>query len=295
MNIRLQRKPLVRSIAGAALLVSCVLSSGCAPVRGFPEDPEDTDATLTSLKPYFNGVAEQRYVNAPSVAERRNIRDEIVYARIRAYDIAFAEFEWKLYGDANAVTLGSDLVGLVLAGLTATTGNAATKSALGAASAGVLGAHTAIIKDLYYQKTVPALLAQMEANRLKAKFAIVEGLKKTDAEYSLMQAYIDLDTYKNSGGIPGAINAINREAADAKDQAEANLRNAPFVEDMSSQQLVNYIWPAGIDKPADKIRLGNLRRWRDMNGLANVPIASLINTAAFADQRKQAVKDLSIP
>jgi hypothetical protein len=69
---------------------------------------------------------------------------------MRAYDITFADFEKRLYGDGNAVTLGSDLAGLILAGLTATTGNAATKSVLGAASAGVIGAKAAIDKDLYY-------------------------------------------------------------------------------------------------------------------------------------------------
>ena len=136
---------------------------------------------------------------------------------MRACDIEFADFERRLYGDGNVVGLGGDLVGLVLTGLIATTGNAATKSALGAASAGVIGASAAINKDLYYQKTIPALLAQMEADRLKALAPITTGLKLSDADYPLMQAYIDLDAYKSAGSIPAAITAINQNAGDTKD------------------------------------------------------------------------------
>jgi hypothetical protein len=207
---------------GLALVAWCGLLAGCAPIRGYPNDPEDTDATLTRLAPYFDGKEEVKYLVLPEPA-RTLKRNEIVLARMRAYDIEFADFERKLYGDANAVSLGSDLLGLVLAGLTATTGNAATKSALGAASAGVLGANTAITKDLYYQKTVPALLAQMDADRLNAKAPILVGLKLSDADYPLVQAYVDLDVYKNAGSIPGAINVINQQAADAKDVAQANI------------------------------------------------------------------------
>jgi hypothetical protein len=153
------------------------------------------------------------------------LRDTIIFARMRAYDIEFADFERRLYGDGNGVTLGSDLIGLVLAGLTATTGNAATKSALGAASAGVIGAKAAIDKDLYYQKTIPALLAQMEADRLKALEPITKGMKQSDADYPLMQAYIDLDTCKTAGSIPTAINAVNQSAANAKDAAQQIIMN----------------------------------------------------------------------
>ena len=221
-------------------LIFCICSllvAGCAPIRGYPNDPENTDATLARLAPYFDGTKELQYLATPPAA-RTPIRDEIVYARMRGYDITFDDFERKLYGGANAVTLGSDLLGLALAGLTATTGTAATKSALGAASAGILGANTAITKDLYYEKTVPALLAQMEANRLLAKAPILAGLKLPDADYPLMAAYSDLETYKNAGSIPGAINAINRDAAEAKDAAMINLQPASAVEQLKGMQAV---------------------------------------------------------
>jgi hypothetical protein len=206
-----------KTIIGLAIAAWFGLLAGCAPIRGYPDDPENTDATLVALTPYFNGVKEVDYLSTSDPALRMAKRDAIVLARIRAYDIEFAGFERRLYGDGNAVNLSSDLAGLVLAGLIATTGNAGTKAALGAAAGGVLGANSAMNRDLYYQKTIPALLAQMEADRLKALTPITTGLKASDADYPLMRAYIDLDTYKNAGSIPGAITSINQSAADVKD------------------------------------------------------------------------------
>ena len=231
-----------QALVGLAVCAWCGLLADCAPVVGYPKDPEDTDATLVTLAPYFNGSKEADYVNTDptNVVLRKQKRDVIILERIHAYNIEFADFERRLYGDGNEVSLGSDLVGLVLGGLIATTGNAATKSALGAASIGVSGANTAINKDLYYQKTIPALLAQMEADRLKALAPIAAGLKLSDADYPLMQAYIDLDAYKTDGSIPGAINAVNQSAGNAKDDAQAviTLQRASAVDQLKGIQTV---------------------------------------------------------
>jgi hypothetical protein len=297
MHIDCRRNAVFKTGIGLTVAAWFSLLAGCAPVIGYPNDPENTDQTLANLQPYFNGVKEADYLaTAPSDAVlRKQLRDAIIFARMRAYDIEFADFERRLYGDGNGVTLGSDLVGLVLAGLTATTGNATTKSALGAASAGVIGAKSAIDKDLYYQKTIPALLAQMEADRLKALEPITEGMKQSDADYPLMQAYIDLDTYKIAGSVPGAINAVNQSAANAKDKAIEALRTTRFMEDTYSDRLSAYIWPSGITNPASQTNVNKLRQWMSSHSLAGVPIETLLHSSALSDQRKQAVSDLSVP
>ena len=227
----------ILSLAGAAFL------SACAPIRGFPQDPENTSATLAALIPYFDGTEEKIYLSSGIGTEARTQkRNEIVLARMRAYNIAFSEFQRRLYGDSNTVTLGSDLIALILAGLTATTGDAATKAALGAASAGVLGASAAINKDLYYQKTIPALLTQMEADRLRAQAVILQGLTLPNSQYSLMQAYIDLDAYQNAGSIPSAISSITRDAGNAKQDAQdaiiAFRRTAGYIKQLPDVQAV---------------------------------------------------------
>jgi hypothetical protein len=151
-----------------AVIVPCLCLSSlfaCAPIQGYPLDPEDMSVALQNLKPYFDGTVESKYLVEPDDAARTRIRNRIIYARTRGYDIEFSDFQKSLYSQSNIISAGSDLAGLVLGGLTATTGNAATKAALGAASVGILGANAAISKDLYYQKTIVAMIAQMDANR----------------------------------------------------------------------------------------------------------------------------------
>jgi hypothetical protein len=300
MHIRSRRTSLRRPITHLGMSVLCIaLAAGCASIQGYPDDPENSAFALGRLAPYFDGTREQDYLKAkgdPRIATA--LRNEIVYARMRAYDIAFAEFERELYGGANSVALGSDLAALVLAGLTATTGNAAMKSAFGAASIGILGAKTAISKDLFYERTIPALLAQMEANRLMIRVLILKALKLDDAEYPLMQAYGDLDAYKSAGSIPSAINTINLEAGAAKEVALDALRSTRFFEDTFSQRLQAYIWPAGIGEPEDKAHVTKLRQWMVVNlpkGLQGLPIQKFLDTEALAKYRKKAVEDLAIP
>jgi hypothetical protein len=278
-----------------AFCACVIVLAGCAPLLGYPRDPEDTDATLPYLQQYFNGVREKDYFNPTYAAQRAQIRNEIILGRLHAYDITFADFEKRLYGDGNGVTLGGDLTALVLTGLTATMGGAATKSALGAASTGVIGAKAAIDKDLYYQKTIPALLAQMEADRLVAKLPIVAGLKLSDAEYPLIQAYIDLDAYKNAGSIPAAINAINKDTGNAKDLALDALRSTPFSEDTFSARLRAFIWPAGVGKPTNQPNLNKVRRWMSAHLPGGVPVEKFLDAPALARERMQAVADLSVP
>lgn len=212
-----------REAAGRSALMAVVLAlalGGCASLEGYPKDPENTSATMTNLKPAFDGTDEAAYYKAASDdGTRTPLRDAIVTSRLRGYDIEFSGFERELLGYSNSLNVGSDLVGLALGGLTSTVGNAGTKAALGAATTGVLGANSAIDKDLYYQKTIPALIAQMEANRSKALLVIIQGLKLPNSQYPLEAALNDLDAYRDAGSIPDAVASITQSAANAQQAA----------------------------------------------------------------------------
>lgn len=220
MSTDLIRSPRI----GLLACVLAVLLSGCASIRGYPVDPENSAAALKRLLPYFNGTEAAAYDELPVGSKvRTEKRNEIVFARMRAYDIEFSNFERELYGSSNSVSIGTDLAGLALGGLTATVGGASTKAALGAASVGILGTNTAINKDLYFQKTIPALLAQMQANRAKQRLVILEKLVLPDSRYPLMAAYADLDAYADAGSIPNAISSITQDAGNAKQNAEGKI------------------------------------------------------------------------
>ena len=198
-------------------LLSLLLISACAPLIGFPADPTDTQM-----------LADQQLIDtyySPKENEegRRLLRNQIVSGRMNAYESSYSNFKRRLNGDANTINLGADLSVLGLAGAAATTGSIATATALAAASAGIIGAKGAVNSDLYFQRTLPALLAQMDANRARAKLPIVRGLKQSDDDYPLALALIDLDTLRDAGGIPPAIGGITQQAVVDKITAEKTL------------------------------------------------------------------------
>jgi hypothetical protein len=154
---------------------------------------------------------------------RQLLRNQIVSGRMNAYEASYSDFKRRLNGDANTLNLAADLSVLGLAGVAATTGSIATATALAAATAGIIGAKGAINSDLYFQRTLPALLAQMDANRARAKLPIVTGLRQSNAAYPLAIALVDLDALRDAGGIPTAIGGITQQAEVAKVSAETTL------------------------------------------------------------------------
>jgi hypothetical protein len=235
--------------------------TACASLSGYPEDP-DNKATLDSLQAkYFGLCSEEAEYNKldPADPRRRAMRDEIVLSRMRAYDIEFSRFQRLLYGAGASVALGSDLAIGVLGGLGAVTGGAATKSALSAASGGIVGAQGNVNKDLYYQKTLPALIAQMEANRVKVKQAIFEGLKLPDAQYPLQRAESDLADLNDAGSIPNAISNITQSATEAKNKTHDAIK-ATYATSASAQRIRAWLYSGG---KVDKSHIEALKTWLD--------------------------------
>lgn len=226
----------LHSESGAALLwlawrtaipLAATLAA-CAPVRGYPDNPSDEAAVMTSLQPYLSPDAEAHYETLQGT-ERESYRNAVVVNRMRAHEIAFGDFERRLWGDSNIISAGGDLLVLALSGLGATIGSTATGSALAAASAGIVGGQAAVNKDLYYQRTMPALLAQMEANRDRIKLTIINGLKQPDSQYTLYQADLDLDALQRASGIPGAVGDITQQATTSKADAQKELQAQSLV------------------------------------------------------------------
>lgn len=75
-----QRHPWLRLLAAAALIAQL---GGCATVRQFPVDPEDTQASLKSYQAYFGANAILQYETAPP-ALRQQLRDTIAINRMLA-------------------------------------------------------------------------------------------------------------------------------------------------------------------------------------------------------------------
>lgn len=207
----------------SACLISIILS-GCASFTGYPSDSHDTEAELAVLNTYGGAAALDGYFRAVDPLRKRFFRDNYVNARIAQIDIDFERFKMQLNSEKNVETLTTESALLVLTGLTATTGGATTKAALGAAAAGVTGVSAHINKDLYYEKTVPALLSMFSACHATKLAVIEEGLRQPDENYPLPRALIDIDEYRDCGSIPTAISGLTARASSAKIMAHEYLK-----------------------------------------------------------------------
>jgi hypothetical protein len=274
---------------------------GCAAIAGYPKDPEKASAALSALKPYFDPAKDAQYAGLTDATQRRALRDIIVLSRVRSYDIEFAGYEKSLWGTGNTVTLGGDLLALALGGLATTATGTSAKTAYSAAAAGAVGGSAAINRDLYFQRTLPALLAQMEANRAKVKLKILAGIKQSDSEYSLPLAELDLGDLKNAGGMPAAVGSITQAATNDKQAAQTKidaLRTGPISATDTTKRLRSWVSPNG---QPDQAKMKALQDWMnadatdtDLHGLPAEVLIDLDNPQMEGD-RARAISDLHVP
>lgn len=139
-------------------------------------------------------------------------------------DIQYNLYQQRLYEQGTEASILTDWVVLGLGGASAVTGGAAAKAALGAAITGVTGAKVSFDKNAYFAKTLPALVASMQAMRKEVLLRIRKGLELGDDKYPLTQALVDLEDYYNAGTIPGAITGITASADEASRKATEELK-----------------------------------------------------------------------
>lgn len=224
-------------------LTAVLALASCAGIRQFPNDPASNSDAAAGYQQYFYAEWISKY-ETTSNNERLITRDTIVINRMLAYDQSYGVFKKQLLTEGNSINTGGDLIVLALSGLGATTGAAATKAALAAASAGIIGAKTAISSDLFYQRTLPAIIAQMDANRATAKAAILNGLSRQDSDYPLVRALVDLQQLSDAGSMIGAVGSITENAAGQKSAAEHSLTFARTAEYKATIQFRIYLTDA---------------------------------------------------
>jgi hypothetical protein len=230
------------------LLSQCVVLSigltACAAFRGAPESIFSTNAAISANQVYLSEDAVMKF-NSASDADRggltkRQWRDTVINAYIEVIDLRYNDFRQELNAETAALNLGVDLtaLGLTAAGAVAGTG---AVHALSAASVGVIGAGAAFNKDVYYQKTLPALFAAMDTNRTQALTGIRTSQKNDEVTYPLGIALSDVRAYEAAGSIETAIAKLtavaNQASADADKQLHA-LFTAQVVDDATQTRKV---------------------------------------------------------
>ncbi len=207
----------------SSMFILSALAGCSAALDGFPNRSTNQAKDLEALEPYLGVAKVNVYIATKDDGTRLKLRNEIVNARIHAIDANFGNFEEALHRQGVGIGIGTDWVLLAITGATATIGGQTFKAALGAASTGILGAKSSFDKHALFEKTVPAIMAQMVASRKTALVTLRTGLQLPDSGYSLFQALGDLETYYRAGTIPGSLVGIAKAAGTKATTAEEKL------------------------------------------------------------------------
>lgn len=211
------------------VLAFAPLLGNCASMSGFPDNPISAGSDLNSLARYFSPTVFYDYDTAPTDMDRIRIERQVVYGRLAAYDIEYAEFQQNINKERAAGDLTGDLTSLALTATGASVGAKVTKTALLAATTAVTGAKTSFDTDLFYNKALQATFSQMDANRASVRALIDKKMAQNVTNtnfYSLNEAITDTLAYREAGSIPGALNGMATNAGNQKRlalEAEAKI------------------------------------------------------------------------
>ncbi len=202
-----------RGISLSLLVIVLFSLFGCSTVRdgGGPVPSFDVMQDLKALETEFSSaVAIKNVYEGGATIEKR---DKMIAGRLVMMNLRYLQFIKSLNAERQFIDSASDvaILSLNIAGTALTP--ASTRTALSAISATLAGSKSAIDKHYYYEKTMPALIAAMNAQRKQVLLSILQGMGKPLEIYSVEQAITDLDSYYYAGTLFGAINAIQVTAS----------------------------------------------------------------------------------
>jgi hypothetical protein len=219
----------IRSFALSIAL--CLIVTGCASVKGFPDPSTSSESSADIIKMYPKATAVAQFaapVNGPNGMSREAYRNLVLEAYINDVDTRFGKYERELYQQGVTFGIGADWLVLALSG-GASVASAGAANALSAATVGVTGARASVDKEALYNKTLITLMAQMVAGRQTALLAIRKGELETAEAYPLTRGFSDIEAYERAGTLPGALVGVAANAGNQTKNAESDLSKLPLV------------------------------------------------------------------
>lgn len=209
-----------------------LLAQGCASFQGAPQwDP----AALKSDDALFE-QAVGRFFGTSSLAERASVRNEYMTRRMAQIDRAYLEYKQGLYAQRVGSAVGIDVATLALTGAAAAVSDVGTKTGASALAALLTGSKTSVDKNVYFDRTLPALLTQMDALRAEARARLFAGALLSADRYALSEADADLSEYRQAGTVHRAIAAVTNQAGQAQAAAEKLMRDRlPSEQDLRTE------------------------------------------------------------
>jgi hypothetical protein len=269
-----------------------LLTAGCSTFSGYPHKNGDSRTEIKKLQElYYGPDVLSKYEDLPlGSTERLAFRNSVINGRILAIDDNYQDFVRQFASLENGSNLAFDAIVLGTSGAAALSPTVSSARVLAAIAAGFTGFRGSIDKNLFYQRTWPVLVNQMDALRLAQLVKIRSGLQLPDDQYPLTEGLVDLQSYYIAGTLPGAISGIATSSGDTSTQANQQLKNLKGVYTFTNNSAIlrEYWKPNGLVNSAHAAALNAWLR-KNENG---VDIATFIYNRNYDSEQAKAVAAL---
>lgn len=249
-----------RALVVAAFLGVGVCALGCQSLQGAPPPSYDVDLDLEQLRSHFEPAKaiSTFYENRNATEADRN---KVVVARLVMINLQYLKWIRTMAADRQLADTAAEVLVLTLNLAATATGGAGVKTVLSAVSAGITGSQTSINKNYFYEKTLPPLIATMNAQRKEVLAQILGKMQLSLGQYPFEQAITDVDVYYQAGTFLGATLTIEREAGDKEKRADQQIKALalPTAAERISAATLDLVW-SELFKKADAVPHANILR-----------------------------------
>lgn len=210
--------------AALAIPALALALAGCATMRG----SQDVPTALSPSKPLIGYDQALWKYGQPQDALRDNMtreeyRDYILDLYLVDIDSKYVRFKRALTQADRGSALAADLALLGLSGATALAGPGWVEEAA-TATVVATGARAAIDKRLFFDRTLPAVIAAMDTKRAQIKADIAVRRRLRLAQYTLGEAIADLTRLADAGNLFDGVGLLTAATATSKAEEEAELK-----------------------------------------------------------------------
>ena len=217
-------------------LIIAALSTmvGCASLRngGTPESLPTRGEDRASVDKVLQDAGKlEKLFESGLDATKRN---QFIRARFIAIDSRFYDFVTSLRVERQATDAGVQLAQIALGVAGVATAATRTKTNLAAAAATLAGVKAVVDKEYYFDKSVPGLVAIMNAKRLGVLTSIRRSMIDGTDVYGPQDVIADLDRYERMGQLAEAVAAVE---VYAKEEEKQNLADIRTIEPVTDAQV----------------------------------------------------------
>ncbi len=226
-SVQLIRTESVLYLSILALALAGV-GTGCSTTsNGFPRNSFNPKQEVQVLEDQFasSNIIAQFYANRQNMSKKdlEEERNRIINGRVALINANYRVFVTRFVSQKQRLDTATDIAVIGVNSVAALMTPTSTVQILSAVSAGVTGSKASFDKHYYYEQTVKALYAAMEAQRKVVFARILTGLKQSLAVYPIETALNDLDSLYAAGTFLGALEAIQKDAGTKEGEAQKKI------------------------------------------------------------------------